>query len=85
MKTTEEVVHSRYIECFNHVDVLNALNSNSTNDLDCINRPGKPEHVTFRCHPNYISIHMRIEVGLIGQLFHGSLVDLEKCQGQSGG
>ena len=55
VKTAEDVVHSTYIECFYHVDVSNVLNSISTTDFDCINGPGKPEHVTFRCHPNYRS------------------------------
>ena len=55
VKTAEEVVHSTYIECFYHVDVLNVSNSGIADDSESLSHPSKAEHVTFRCHPNYRS------------------------------
>jgi hypothetical protein len=52
VKTADEVTFSTFIECFYHVDVFNGFCSNGYSNTDY---SSKPEHVTFRCHPNYRS------------------------------
>lgn len=52
VKTADEETRSTFIECFYHVDVFNVFSSKGNSSSD---RSSKPEHVTFRCHPNYRS------------------------------